>query len=457
MKNTKYEFTEEVFTLDDGREAHRIRSLQNFRDVKVGDLGGLIEGEYNLSYIEGDPSWVYDDSVVVGQTNGFSVVDAAYVRGESQIDHSTVRDSNVSNRSEVTASSLDRTQLNRSVITDSTLIHTQTKDSIVERSTIHDSVLDDQSDIYDSPHVENIRTEYVTLSDMKDLENSRLFNSSASKSSIVNSEISGSTVGYSEIRNGSGMKDSHVWKSKLDQSLVKGLHIRSEDLSGESRLANNKFELTEDKKEIADGITVYRIRALTDFSNVKVGDLGGFVEKEENLSFDEDDHSWVYDDSIVSGVTEVTGDSMVRKESSVHDSLISQESLVTGQSYVLESDINDTSIELSRVKDTLSYGSVVYHSTVESSGFNDSIIENSTMLNSQLEDSQVQDDSELTDAHLENERFDDVQLTGYDSRMQLDAVSLDELDSLDLGDVSLLDLSEEDLQDLDDLDFSLYQ
>ena len=40
-----------------------------------------------------------------------------------------------------------------------------------------------------------------------------------------------------------------------------------------------KFQLTTETK-VFDGVTLYRIQALRDFSNVKKGDLGGWVEKE---------------------------------------------------------------------------------------------------------------------------------------------------------------------------------
>ena len=43
-----------------------------------------------------------------------------------------------------------------------------------------------------------------------------------------------------------------------------------------------KFELTSETI-IFLGKTLFRIKALIDFGNVKSGDLGGFVEKEENL------------------------------------------------------------------------------------------------------------------------------------------------------------------------------
>ena len=41
-----------------------------------------------------------------------------------------------------------------------------------------------------------------------------------------------------------------------------------------------KYELTNEIKNLADGVVLYRIRALRDFADVKAGDLGGFVQKE---------------------------------------------------------------------------------------------------------------------------------------------------------------------------------
>jgi len=58
----------------------------------------------------------------------------------------------------------------------------------------------------------------------------------------------------------------------------------------------NKFELTKESKEF-HGRTLYRIRALKDFSNIKKGDLGGWVEKEENLS--QKGNCWIYDEAKI--------------------------------------------------------------------------------------------------------------------------------------------------------------
>ena len=65
-----------------------------------------------------------------------------------------------------------------------------------------------------------------------------------------------------------------------------------------------KFELTAESKIFA-GEKLFRIKALISFGNVKEGELGGFVEKEENLS--NDGNAWVYDNARVSGNARVYG------------------------------------------------------------------------------------------------------------------------------------------------------
>lgn len=45
---------------------------------------------------------------------------------------------------------------------------------------------------------------------------------------------------------------------------------------------NRKYELT-DEAIIVNGHNLYRIRALKDFSNIKKGDLGGFIELDGDL------------------------------------------------------------------------------------------------------------------------------------------------------------------------------
>ncbi len=59
-----------------------------------------------------------------------------------------------------------------------------------------------------------------------------------------------------------------------------------------------KFELTTDTKMFL-GRKLFRIKALISFGNVKVGDMGGYIEKEENLSQSGD--AWVSGNAEVYG------------------------------------------------------------------------------------------------------------------------------------------------------------
>ena len=80
-------------------------------------------------------------------------------------------------------------------------------------------------------------------------------------------------------------------------------------------MENKKFEFTEETKTTSRGVTVKRIVALRDFGDVKVGDKGGFLEKEENLSHDND--CWVYGEARVYDEARVYGEAQVCDEARV--------------------------------------------------------------------------------------------------------------------------------------------
>ncbi len=80
-------------------------------------------------------------------------------------------------------------------------------------------------------------------------------------------------------------------------------------------LNDKKYGLTNETIEI-DGHTLHRIRALKDFGNVKMGDFGGFIEKEENLSHE--GNCWVYGNACVFEDAEVREDARVFDEVKVY-------------------------------------------------------------------------------------------------------------------------------------------
>ena len=70
-----------------------------------------------------------------------------------------------------------------------------------------------------------------------------------------------------------------------------------------------KFELTSEFITNIFGTKLFRIRALVEFGDVEAGELGGYVEKEENLDHNGD--AWVYGDAQVYGNARVYGDTQV--------------------------------------------------------------------------------------------------------------------------------------------------
>ena len=79
-----------------------------------------------------------------------------------------------------------------------------------------------------------------------------------------------------------------------------------------------KFKLTSETKEVY-GVKLYRIEALIDFGDVKKGDKGGFVEKEENLS--QENNAWVSGDARVFGNAQVFGNARVYGDAWVYEKL----------------------------------------------------------------------------------------------------------------------------------------
>jgi hypothetical protein len=82
----------------------------------------------------------------------------------------------------------------------------------------------------------------------------------------------------------------------------------------------DKYEMTDEKLPFASGgrfSWLYRIRALIDIPShgVKVGDVGGWVESEDNLSHEGE--AWIRDSARVYG-----------------SALIAENALVTGEAHV---------------------------------------------------------------------------------------------------------------------------
>ena len=99
---------------------------------------------------------------------------------------------------------------------------------------------------------------------------------------------------------------------------------------------DKKFELTNESKTEKFSVdferTVYRIKALRDFADVKAGQLGGWVEKETNLS--QEGNCFIYDDAVVAENARLSGNAVAKKHSQIFGN-----SVVMGSSQILDNGV----------------------------------------------------------------------------------------------------------------------
>ena len=100
-----------------------------------------------------------------------------------------------------------------------------------------------------------------------------------------------------------------------------------------------KFELTAEFVTNIFGKKLFRIKALMAFGDVKEGELGGYLEKEENLDHDGDawvsGNAWVSGDAWVSGNARVYGDARVSGNAKVSGNAdVSGDAKVSGDAWV---------------------------------------------------------------------------------------------------------------------------
>ena len=94
---------------------------------------------------------------------------------------------------------------------------------------------------------------------------------------------------------------------------------------------NKKYELT-DETINHYGVVLHRIKALRSFSDVEAGDLGGYIQSEDNLSHEGDcwisgnaivkDEAKVFDNAIVCGNAIVRGNANIYNYAKVTDGVI---------------------------------------------------------------------------------------------------------------------------------------
>ena len=108
---------------------------------------------------------------------------------------------------------------------------------------------------------------------------------------------------------------------------------------------NKKFKLTDETTKNSWGVTLSRIIALKDFNNVKTGDKGGFLEKEENLSHNND--CLVSGDARVSDNAEVSGNARVSGNAVVSgDAVATVEVITFGNAFEYNITVTDKHIRI---------------------------------------------------------------------------------------------------------------
>jgi len=95
-----------------------------------------------------------------------------------------------------------------------------------------------------------------------------------------------------------------------------------------------KYELTDEQIEV-NGQTLYRIRALRTFADINVGELGGYVASEKNLS--QIGNAWVCGDARVYGNARVCGYAQVHGDARVYgDAQVYGDARVCGDAQVYD-------------------------------------------------------------------------------------------------------------------------
>ena len=120
---------------------------------------------------------------------------------------------------------------------------------------------------------------------------------------------------------------THVFLGDFASIELKQNDISNMDALIEARNHGKKYVLYR-----KDG-NVWRIQACRNFKNVKIGDIGGYVESEKNLSHD--GNCWIYDDAVASENSLVTDNASLHVDCCVWgNAVIKDESWIGDYSHV---------------------------------------------------------------------------------------------------------------------------
>lgn len=196
---------------------------------------------------------------------------------------------------------------------------------------------------------------------------------------------------------------------------------------------NNKYEILYDQKEqVYDGVYCYRIKALKDFDDVKIGDIGGCIQSEKNLS--QEGNCWIYDDAVVINDSSVSENAKVRNKAYIADNVrIYGNATILDNPYIIgQACIFDNAIVsgFTYIDDyALIYGNSEIKEYAEVGGksniYGNSTIEGSARIyNSRIDGHEYTDDDNKTypgKVHIFNNAFVfDCCISGYDIEISKD-------------------------------------
>lgn len=123
-------------------------------------------------------------------------------------------------------------------------------------------------------------------------------------------------------------------------------------------MSDKKYEILKDQVITMNGSTIYRIKALKNFGDVEAGDIGGFVESEDNLSHE--GPCWIYSDAMVYHKAKVKDNAIVRDYVHVfNNARVMENAIVEGHARVSD---DSTVFGNARIKDNANvFGRGIVH------------------------------------------------------------------------------------------------
>lgn len=299
----KFSFTGERKQMPDGTIVGRIQAEMDFGLQKKGDLGGFLGSKDNLS--QKGNCWVDCDACVYGNAQ---VLDNALVCGKAEVFGSAKISGNVKIKDNSKVSGNANISNNSQISGNADIAGNA---SICEDAVISGNVkIRGRISVSDNAKID-VQTGQLFLDGTIGISTDADITSE--NDIIIAGPINGCSYPafYRDCNGGISVRCEAV-RCKIDN-----LHQEMEDTYGtlkdpesldiivmmaKSMLKFDKYGFTGETKE-CNGIVLKRIVALRNFGQVTKGDIGGWIEKRENLS--QSDTCWIFDEACVYGDAKV--------------------------------------------------------------------------------------------------------------------------------------------------------